>query len=76
MTLKWWTLGSPLHSGQLNAVIKAALDLLECDNTELELLITQFYAGVWTNENHDILDIYTQLVEDLVWFSLIFSWPC
>ena len=30
----WWTLGSPPHPEQLNAVIKAALDLLECDNTE------------------------------------------
>ena len=32
----WWTLGAPPHSGQgqLNAVINAALDLLECNNTE------------------------------------------
>ena len=32
----WWTLGPPIHPGQrqLNAVINAAVDLLECDNPE------------------------------------------
>ena len=47
------------------------------ENTVLPITSNhQFYAGVWTNENHDMLDIDTHLVEDLVVFSLIFSWPC
>ena len=40
-----WTLGSPPHPGQLNAVIKAALDLLECDNSESAKALLRAFSG-------------------------------
>ena len=42
---RWWTLGSPPHPRQLNAVIKAALDLLECDNTESAKALLRAFSG-------------------------------
>ena len=45
--MPWWTLGSPPHPGhqQLNAVIKAAMDLLECDNTESAKALLRAFSG-------------------------------
>ena len=47
----WWTLGSPPHTGQLNAVIKAALDLLECDNTESAKALLRAFSSDLFNES-------------------------
>ena len=46
----WWTLGSPPHPGQLNAVIKAALDLLECDNSESAKALLRAFSGDSAND--------------------------
>ena len=52
MDSKWWTLGSPPHPGQrqLNAVINAALDLLECDNTESAKALLRAFSGDSAND--------------------------
>ena len=58
----WWTLGSPPHSGewQLNAVIKAALDLLECDNTESAKALLRAFssdlANDWPKDGRDLAE--------------------
>ena len=63
MPLKWWTLGSPLHPGhqQLNAVINAALDLLECDSPEsAKALLRAFSRDVandWPKDGQDLAEI-------------------
>ena len=50
--------GSPPHPGQLNAVIKAALDLLECDNIEsAKALLRAFSGGSATNWPKDGQDM-------------------
>ena len=46
----WWTLGSPPNPGQLNAVIKAALDLLECNNTESAKALLRAFSGDSAND--------------------------
>ena len=61
MDSKWWTLGSPHHSGQLNAVIKAALDLLECDNSESAKALLRAFSGDsatdWPKDGQDMVEI-------------------
>ena len=56
----WWTLGPPPHQGQLNAVIKAALDLLECDNTEsARALLRAFSSDLatdWPKDGQDLAE--------------------
>ncbi len=62
MDIKWWTLGSPPHSGQgqLNAVINAALDLLECNNTESAKTLLRAFSGElangWPRDGHDLAE--------------------
>ena len=57
----WWTLGSPPHPGQLNAVIKAALDLLECDNSESAKALLRAFSGDsatdWPKDGLDLAEI-------------------
>jgi len=61
--IKWWTLGSPPHSGQwqLNAVINAALDLLECDNSESAKALLRAFSGDsatdWPKDGQDLAEI-------------------
>ena len=60
---KWWTLGSPPHLGQrqLNAVINAALDLLECDNSESAKALLRAFSGNsatdWPKDGQDMAEI-------------------
>ena len=60
--LGWWTLGSPPHSGQwqLIAVINAAHDLLECDNTEsAKALLRAFSSDLaidWPKDGQDMAE--------------------
>ena len=57
----WWTLGSPPHPGQLNAVINAALDLLECNNTESARALLRAFsrelANNWPKDDQDMAEI-------------------
>ena len=59
--LGWWTLGSPPHPGQLNAVIKVALDLLECDNSESAKALLRAFSGNlatdWPKDGQDMAEI-------------------
>ena len=63
MPLKWWTLGSPPHpgQGQLNAVINAALDLLERDNSESAKALLRAFSGDsvndWPKDGQDLTEI-------------------
>ena len=56
----WWTLGSPPHPRQLNAVIKAALDLLECDNPESAKALLRAFSGDsandWPKDGQDLAE--------------------
>ena len=53
--------GSPPHPGQLNAVIRAALDLLECDNSESAKALLQAFSGDssndWPKDGQDLAEI-------------------
>ena len=57
----WWTLGSPPHSGQLSAVIKASLNLLECDNSESAKALQRAFSGDsaidWPKDGLDLAEI-------------------
>ena len=59
----WWTLGSPPHpaQGQLNAVINAALDLLECGNSESAKALLRAFSGDsatdWPKDGQDMAEI-------------------
>jgi hypothetical protein len=56
----WWTLGSPPHTWhqQLNAVINAALDLLECGNPESAKALLRAFSGDsaidWPKDGQDL----------------------
>ena len=55
----WWTLGSPPHPRQLNAVIKADLDLLECDNPESQRHYCELLWGFgndWPKDGQDLAE--------------------
>lgn len=63
LCLGWWTLGSPPHPGhqQLNAVINAAQDLLECNNPESAKALLRAFSGDsaidWPKDGQDLAEI-------------------